>query len=233
MNEPSVRHVIGLDLGQAGQHSALAILEQTWQRVGKEHVSLLPSYTLGHLKRWPLGTSYSAIVSDLAAVMASPRLRDPILAIDETGVGRAVIELFRQAEMPAYLQRIAITAAPYSKLGENGAWQVPRKDLAGSVQVLLESGRLQFLAVPERALLVDELLAFRVKNPLVDTTTVESWRERDHDDLVLATAIASWSGQKQGPPIEFQRVSIPERLPWYLRPSNAERRGLNGRGRRR
>jgi hypothetical protein len=26
--------------------------------------------------------------------------------------------------------------------------------------------------------------------------TVESWRERDHDDLVLATALAAWVGER-------------------------------------
>jgi hypothetical protein len=231
MNEPVARHIIGLDLGQAGEHSALAILELIWRRGEQDPSRFISSYTLGHLKRWPLGTRYSDIVCDVAALIASPRLRDPLLAIDETGVGRAVIELFRKAEMQAYLQRIAITTCPHSKMGDNGAWEVPRKDLAASVQVLLESGRLHILAVPERDLLMNELLAFKVKNPIVDNTTVESWRERIHDDLVLATAIPIWFGERQGPPLEIPIVNMPEKIPWYLRPSNARRRGLNGRGR--
>jgi hypothetical protein len=77
MVEPGKRHFAGLDLGQAGQHSALAILEQTWRRVGQEHVGFIPTYTLGYLKRWPLGTRYSGIVSEVATILASPRLHEP------------------------------------------------------------------------------------------------------------------------------------------------------------
>jgi hypothetical protein len=30
----------------------------------------------------------------------------------------------------------------------------------------------------------------------------ESWRERDHDDLVLAVALAAWLAEQAGPPCD-------------------------------
>ena len=40
--------------------------------------------------------------------------------------------------------------------------------------------------------LTSELLNFKVKITTVGNETFESWRERDHDDLVLALACALW-----------------------------------------
>jgi hypothetical protein len=43
---------------------------------------------------------------------------------------------------------------------------------------------------------VQELLAFRVKVAASANETFEAWRERDHDDLVLAVAVAAWTGER-------------------------------------
>jgi hypothetical protein len=40
-----------------------------------------------------------------------------------------------------------------------------------------------------------ELLAFRVKIIVTPHDTYEPWRERAHDDLVLAVALACWYGE--------------------------------------
>jgi hypothetical protein len=40
-----------------------------------------------------------------------------------------------------------------------------------------------------------ELLAFRAKVTASANETFEAWRERDHDDLVLAVATAAWVGE--------------------------------------
>jgi hypothetical protein len=49
-------------------------------------------------------------------------------------------------------------------------------------------------------LLVKELDNFKVKVTVAANETFESWREKDHDDLVLATAIAAWLGERTGLP---------------------------------
>ena len=66
--------------------------------------------------------------------------------------------------------------------------------LVASVQTLLQSGHLKIAPGMELApVLKRELLTFRVKiNPATAHDSYEHWREGDHDDLVLATALACW-----------------------------------------
>jgi hypothetical protein len=48
-------------------------------------------------------------------------------------------------------------------------------------------------SLPEAPVLVRELETFRAAPPVLRGDAVESWRERDHDDLVLA--VAAWLGE--------------------------------------
>jgi hypothetical protein len=48
--------------------------------------------------------------------------------------------------------------------------------------------------LPLTAVLAEELAAFRVKVTPAGNETFEAWRERDHDDLVLAVALALSAG---------------------------------------
>ena len=40
-----------------------------------------------------------------------------------------------------------------------------------------------------------------MKITLAGNDTYEAWRESDHDDLVLAAALATWFGEKRSPSI--------------------------------
>jgi hypothetical protein len=62
------------------------------------------------------------------------------------------------------------------------------------LQVLLESGQLKIAYTLEHAeTLKRELLNFRVKvNVSSGHDSYDAWREGDHDDLVLAAALAAW-----------------------------------------
>jgi hypothetical protein len=48
--------------------------------------------------------------------------------------------------------------------------------------------------------LLRELETFKVKVTESLNETFESWRERDHDDLVLALALAAWTAERWVPP---------------------------------
>jgi hypothetical protein len=74
-----------------------------------------------------------------------------------------------------------------------GLWQTPKKTLVSILQVLLRSRRLRVsTGLPEAQTLMKELQAFRAKITPVRNDTLESWREREYDDLVLAVALACW-----------------------------------------
>ncbi len=183
---------VGLDLGQAADYSAIAILER--QGTGEDMTLLCR-----HLQRWELRTSYPAIVADTARMMNSAEVQiiagrmRPVLAVDATGVGAPVVDLFKNERMRAQLEPIQITGGD-SVTRENGLTRVPKRDLVSAAQVALQSERLKIAEeLPEAQTLVRELENFQVKINL-DTAhdSYGAWREGTHDDLVLAVSLALW-----------------------------------------
>jgi hypothetical protein len=60
--------------------------------------------------------------------------------------------------------------------------------------VLLGNRRLAVAPKLEQAKVMErELRTFTVKITAAQNETFEAWRERDHDDLVLAVAVAAWA----------------------------------------
>jgi hypothetical protein len=119
-----------------------------------------------------------------------------ILLVDKTGVGAAVLDAFTQARIGATAITIhggsSVTRDP-----KRPGYRVPKRDLVGAAQVLLQNGRLKVAsALPEAETLKRELLNFRIKvDPKTAHDSYEHWREGDHDDLVLAVAMACWFRQ--------------------------------------
>lgn len=209
-------YFVGLDLGQAADYTALAIIEEPlW--VGGSWVSPAPmtrtQYTLlreenrkkgrpprpplevRHLERFELGTPYTRIVDRVNDIAhTSPLAELPsVLLVDKTGVGAAVLDTFEHSGIRPTAITIhggsAVTCDPQRR-----GYRVPKRDLVSAVQVLLQSRRLKIATgLPEASTLKKELLNFRVKvDPATAHDSYEHWRQGDHDDLVLATAMACW-----------------------------------------
>jgi hypothetical protein len=135
-----------------------------------------------------------------------------MLVVDQTGVGRAVVDMFTDA-MRGRVNRdfcpVTITAGHEVTHSERGQLRVPKKDLVGALQALLQTRRLRVAkALPDAAVLVRELETFRVKVTEAANETFGAWREGQHDDLVLAVALAAWMGEKCLPegPVGYPRV---------------------------
>jgi hypothetical protein len=187
-----VRYFCGLDLGQAADHTALAVLERKALFPGAPR----PVYSLRHLERFELGTSYPAIVRGVSSLLNRPPLAQSwtALAVDKTGVGAAITDLLRPA-FPA-MATVMITGGKEAT-AEFGGFRVPKADLVSVLQVLLQGRRLKIAAGLEAAeVLVRELSTFRAKvNIATGNESFEAWRSRDHDDMVLAVALAAWLGE--------------------------------------
>ena len=191
MGVPS-RYFVGLDLGQANDYTALAVLDRPRLLPGSPPAS----YALRHLERFERGTSYPAIIGGVRSVLARPPLAGSAvyLAVDATGVGRPVCDMIR----PVFPTMAAITITGGRDVTEDwSGFCVPKKDLVAVLQVLLQGRRLKIAkGLPEAENLAHELSSFKVKvNVNSGNETFESWRERDHDDLVLAVALAAWLGE--------------------------------------
>jgi len=175
---------LGLDLGQMQDYTALAVLE----RVGAS--GDVVEHHLRDLRRFPLGTPYPDIVERLAGLMERPQLRGATLVVDATGVGAAVIDMLDGRGLGPV--PVWITAGERAEQAGAG-WRVPKRDLVAVVQVLLQTGRLKLAAaLPEVAPLAQELRAFRVRYTPAGRDVYGAWREGEHDDLVLALALACW-----------------------------------------
>jgi hypothetical protein len=177
----------GLDLGQLQEPTALVVTERTRSAAEKEY-----RYAVRHIHRWHLGTGYPEIVADVKKMFAVPPLTRSMLAIDRTGVGKAVTNQFTEAGIPAQVQPYLITA------GHTPAtYTVPKVDLVGVLQTLLGMRRLKIAdSLPLAEVLTKELELFRMKVTLDKDESFASWRERPHDDIVLSLALACWYGQK-------------------------------------
>lgn len=192
-------YYVGLDLGQLSDYSALAIARQDWPT--EETTPRRASYFVGDLHRWPLQTPYTQIVADvrerLTRLGATDDAAGVTLIVDGTGVGRPVVEMFERAQLPAALIDVRIHGGDQvTHFGEHGR-KAPKRDLATTVQVLAQAKRLTVPgALAEAATLVAELRSFTVKiNPETAHDSYAAWRENDHDDLVLAVALAVWFGE--------------------------------------
>jgi hypothetical protein len=202
---------IGLDLGQAADFSALAIIERgstatTTDVRGeksnrtntKDEINQLHCI---HLQRWQLRTSYPSIVADVVEMIngLDPALSQggkPTLAIDATGVGAPVVDLFKREKIKAELKPIQIVAGS-NVSSEFGMTRVPKRDLVSVVQVGLQNRTLKIAAQLELAeVLSRELQNFSVKITDAANDVYGAWREGTHDDLVLAVALALWTANQ-------------------------------------
>ena len=198
-------YFVGLDLGQKVDYSAIAVVERVdplpvcldyagWLR-GELRVE--SEFVVRHLERVGLGTSYVSVVRRVEEMARTPELRGRCtVVVDGTGVGRAVIDLLRESNMDCELVAVQITSGGQVR-PSRGMWNVPKKDLIGVLQVLLERGRLLFAeGLPRMRTLVDELMAMQVRVTASGSEQFGAWRAGSHDDLALAVALACWRGMK-------------------------------------
>lgn len=193
---PTERIIIGLDLGEVKDFSALNALQM--EKRPKQGGGFTRHYASRLLVRWPLHTAYQTIIENVRTIAANLPA-PPELVLDATGAGRPVAQLFRQAKLPIKCFVPVIITGGTKVLHEaDGYWHVAKRELVSCVQSALQSNRLQISTkLREARTLTKELQTFRSKiNIATGNESFEAWRERDHDDLVLATALAIWYGEQ-------------------------------------
>ena len=232
--------ILGVDLAQTNDYTALCVLERAQVDTGRrEKVSDTPPLTVSlkgvrrirpvwvddtspvyenhfavrHLERLPIGTPYPAQVARVKALhdrLKAETKTPPLLVVDQTGVGRPVVDMLRAAK----LSPVAVTITGGDAVSRDGLdYRVPKRDLVSVVQVLLQAERLKIASsLKEAATLTAELLAFKVSISLKGHDSygndVGPWRENPHDDLVLAVALAAWYGEHYKPVVDNTPPSL-------------------------
>jgi hypothetical protein len=206
----SSRYFLGLDLGQAHDFTAIAVVERAvvpgeWDPAlytNDQHDVL----RLRHLDRLPLGTPYPEIVESIRALADSSELQDRCtLAVDATGVGRPVVDLLNRAGLSMRILAVTITGGAH-ETGHGSYYSVPQRDLIAGIQVLLQNSGLQVAAgLAHGPAFLSELAEMRLKITPAGRASYGAWRAGAHDDLVFAVALACWAARESAPvPLDGQ-----------------------------
>ncbi len=194
-----IRFIAGLDLGQAGDFTALVGGQ------GDADKRLLPADAgCGPPDKVRAGNAVpdhrGRCLGHAATDRDAPEGTDfPALVIDATGVGRPVVDMFTRTRLAAYVIPMTITAGEQWRR-EKGMLYVPKKDLAGAVQTGFQTGELKVVqSLPLADTLKGELLNFKVKVTAHANETFGCWRENMHDDLVLAVGMVTWLAYHPAP----------------------------------
>ena len=93
-------------------------------------------FASGTCSAYQLHTPYTAIVPAVAKLAAGPPLNgEATLVVDQTGVGRPVVEMLMRAPVPARIVPVTITAGSAITRAEDGSFHVPKKVLVTSLQI--------------------------------------------------------------------------------------------------
>jgi hypothetical protein len=204
--------VVGVDLGQSTDPTAICVVEHI--RGVLDPGSELDRYCgltthlqkpaeqmhVRHLERLPLGLSYPDVVQRVADLLARPPLNESRVefVIDETGVGRAVGDIFVQAALEP--KRVSTTAGNEVTPAGLNRWHVAKGVLISNLDALLHKGVLRIAAaLQEAGAMAEELKDFRRKVSDAGRATYAA-RVGRHDDLVLSVAIACWWASRPPPP---------------------------------
>jgi hypothetical protein len=229
--EPTV--LLGVDLGQNLDPTAVVTLERYYVPTSDLYyhddsdLDLARSwfdvdlrYKVDHIDRW-IHVPYTIQVKRLMRLMKSIG-GDLWLLVDGTWVGRGVADMIREelAEREQkdreWIERIESVQPGFIQITGGGSvtkspgfLNVPKKDLVTAALTLFQDGRLDIAEDLELcATLEKELNDFKMKiNIATGHTTFEAWREKDHDDLVLALALACWAAETYM--YKYDRIEVP------------------------
>lgn len=207
-------YTVGIDLGQAHDPTAIAVIEAESFGIRPNWNGNLPKETraaweedlrlhhpnqfrVRHLERLRLGMSYPAQVEYVASLLRRPPLQDAGVYFDSTGVGRPVGDLFRKAKIQR-LHEVTITGGR-EVTDRPGGFNVAKLHLVSQLQALLHGGLLAIEpTLADAATLARELQDFRVTFTDAGNATFNA-REGAHDDLVLATGLAAFGATRPRP----------------------------------
>ena len=207
---------VGCDIGQVQDPAAICVAEVSQVHTGKHrYIEPVPAhmdkrgqwilpvdtdpimashYTVRHIARVPLGTSYPDVAILIADMLSSPLLATRMVRVfmDTTGVGRPVWQDLQQ-EVARRKETRRIELKPISFVhGESynrKTGSLGKGFLVSRLQSLLQSGRVHAPDTPEVVATLDELRVYRVK---IDQNGKDTYGAKTgaHDDLATALGLS-------------------------------------------
>ncbi len=206
-----IKFFVGLDLGQAHDHSAVGILEQelkiadlpinqqrddphmpiSFKRIAPAIID--NTYLLRYLKRFPLGTPYPKIVEAVYELMQEAMLYHyGQLIVDKTGVGAPIVDML----IAKKLRPIAVVITGGNdvvRVQGKREFHVPKADIVSALALLYHSKRIKMSGrLVEAKTLRKEMGDFSYKISRTGHTSYGAEGAGENDDLVLSVGIAAW-----------------------------------------
>jgi len=199
-------YFIGVDLGQSEDYTALAVVERR-ETAGEFDGALwahrrVETLWLRHLERVQLGTSYPDVVERLVRVaQTEPLAGQCTMVVDATGVGRPVVDQLKAAKPGCSILPVLILGVEWESQ-DRGCYRVPKKDLVTGLELLLENEHLAVAqGLRQWPALKEEMMEMKVRKTEGGREQFGVTRAGQHDDLVLATALACWAARKVTPSV--------------------------------
>ncbi len=209
--QEKTEHYYGLDLGKRQDHTALVVVELTWEYGARnpatQALALHPKLTVRQAPRLPLDTETVSIpgfvraaVQQYTPVYGGPKTSGTLL-IDATGNGHTVVELLRRANHGLRLSPVCISSGRTAKHLKDSYLSIPRTDLLTRLKLLFERKLIGIeRSAPGFEVLQRELISFETAG-----------HQQEHDDLVMALALATWQATTDHPSL----LGLPENQTAY------------------
>jgi hypothetical protein len=210
---------IGVDVGQLHDPTAIAVAEVSQTHTGKYHIQhdqhtgyfdmekrewvppkgiepvMRSRYTIRHIRRLPLNTSYPDVAEYVADMLCNPLFacRDVRLLIDVTGVGRPVYEELKyEIRLRKEAQHVVVKPISFVR-GETynrKTGSLGKAYLVSRLQSLLQGGDVHGPDIPEMQATTEELRVYKIKVSETGTDQYGAFEVGKHDDLATALALA-------------------------------------------
>lgn len=181
------RVLVGLDIGQRHDWTALAVTEEEEADDG----DALTLVALERIRHKPYPAVAELVRDTMAALPTGARL-----LVDVTGVGRPVTD--QLIELGVSHERINIHGGNAVTKLDDGTLSVPKRDLISALVVGFEKGTFRIArGLRHAGTLESEAAAFRMKLSASGHDTYNA-REGEHDDLLLAVSLTAWYARAYG-----------------------------------
>src|SRR5215208_7172528 len=177
------RYSLGVDLGQASDFTAIAVLEKT---IVPPETALFSPTGERPGNRLVEGTTVGRGICDM--------LDSELKRRGTTTKGMPKVDF----------RRVSVTGSNTTLKRpdrSNGYWSVPKRDLIFPAVAAFQQGKIRIArGIADREALVNELKNYSRKTNIASgNTAFEPWRESDHDDLLFAVCLALWGWQTRKP----------------------------------
>jgi hypothetical protein len=209
MDSEKSRWIIAVDPGMLSHYTGIVVLEGVPADFGPRRKF---RHHVRHLER-QRRTSYAAVADRLVELKDRPELHNATLLVDAGGVGVPFLETLQERRT---LRPVGITLTG----GESDAhqdpdtrlWRVPKTRLLGSLQLVVDQGRLHISDRLKLAhVLVEELIGLELVVTDSGNLVFRHGGTEGHSDLAMAAAYAIWWLEKRVTMTAGEYISVQTR----------------------